>query len=68
MRKTWNFHGGVHPLENKTQSNQLPIVVMPAPKQLVLPLSQHMGKAGKAVVKPGDYVFKASLLPALRVL
>ena len=62
MRKTWNFHGGVHPLENKTQSNQLPIVVMPAPKQLVLPLSQHMGKAGKAVVKPGDYVFKGQLI------
>ena len=62
MRQIWNTPGGVHPPENKTQSNQLPIVVMPAPKQLVLPLSQHMGKAGKAVVKPGDYVFKGQLI------
>jgi electron transport complex protein RnfC len=62
MRKTWSFHGGVHPNENKTQSNQLPIVVMPAPKQLILPLSQHMGKAAKAIVNVGDYVLKGQLI------
>ena len=54
MRKTWSFNGGVHPNENKTQSNQLPIVVMPTPNQLTLPLSQHMGKAAKAIVNVGD--------------
>jgi len=62
MHKIWNFHGGVHPNENKTQSNQLPIVVMPTPKQLVLPLSQHIGKAAKAIVEPGDYVLKGQLI------
>jgi electron transport complex protein RnfC len=62
MRKTWNFHGGVHPNENKAQSNQLPIVVMPTPKQLVLPLSQHMGIPAKVVVNPGEYVFKGQLI------
>ena len=62
MRKIWSFHGGVHPNENKTQSNQLPIVVMPAPKQLILPLSQHMGKAAKAIVNVGDYVLKGQLI------
>ena len=62
MHKIWNFHGGVHPNENKTQSNQLPIVVMPAPKQLVLPLSQHIGKAAKAIVERGDYVLKGQLI------
>jgi len=62
MHKIWSFHGGVHPNENKSQSNQLPIVVMPTPKQLVLPLSQHIGKAAKAVVEPGDYVLKGQLI------
>ena len=62
MRKIWNFHGGVHPNENKTQSNQLPILAMPTPKQLVLPLSQHIGKSAKAIVMAGDYVLKGQLI------
>ena len=62
MRKIWDFHGGVHPDENKTQSNGLAINVMPTPKQLALPLSQHIGKAAKAIVDTGDYVFKGQLI------
>ena len=62
MRKIWDFHGGVHPDENKTQSNSLAINVMPTPKQLALPLSQHIGKAAKAIVDTGDYVFKGQLI------
>lgn len=62
MHKIWNFHGGVHPTENKRQSNQQPIMVMPVPKQLVLPLNQHIGKAAKAVIEVGEYVLKGQLI------
>ena len=62
MHKTWNFHGGVHPQENKSQSNEPPIVVMPPPKQLIVPLNQHIGKVDRAIVKVGDYVLKGQLI------
>ena len=62
MHKTWNFHGGVHPQENKSQSNELPIVVMPPPKQLIVPLNQHIGKVARTIVKVGDYVLKGQLI------
>ena len=62
MHKIWNFHGGVHPVENKTQSNQLPIIVMPIPAQLTMHLSQHIGKVAKAIVETGDYVLKGQLI------
>ena len=62
MSKIWDFHGGVHPVENKAQSNQMPIVTMAIPKQLILPLNQHIGKPAKAIVEPGDYVLKGQLI------
>ena len=62
MSKIWDFHGGVHPVENKAQSNQVPIVTMAIPKQLILPLNQHIGKPAKAIVEPGDYVLKGQLI------
>ena len=62
MNKFWDFHGGVHPQQNKTQSNQLSIVVMPPPPQLIVPLNQHIGKVARAIVKVGDYVLKGQLI------
>jgi len=62
MTKLWDFHGGVHPIQNKDQSNQLPINTMPLPKQLILPLSQHIGNQAKAIVAPGEYVLKGQLI------
>ncbi|MCO4836766.1 MAG: electron transport complex subunit RsxC [Oceanospirillaceae bacterium] len=62
MTKIWDFHGGVHPVQNKDQSNQLPINTMPLPKQLVLPLNQHIGSQAKAIVAPGEYVLKGQLI------
>ena len=62
MNKTWDFHGGVHPQQNKAQSNQLPIVAMPPPPQLIVPLNQHIGKVARAIVKVGDYVLKGQLI------
>ncbi len=62
MRKIWSFHGGVHLIQNKTQSNETAIISMPVPKQLFLPLSQHIGKLAKVIVEVGDYVLKGQLI------
>ena len=53
--------GGVHPPENKLSAGQS-IVDAPIPKQVVIPLSQHLGAPAKAVVKRGDMVKTGTLL------
>ncbi|HEY7886363.1 MAG TPA: electron transport complex subunit RsxC [Cellvibrionaceae bacterium] len=62
--KTWEIPGGVHPPENKTQSLQLPLGTVSLPKQLILPLSQHIGTPAKAVVAVGDSVLGGQLIAA----
>lgn len=65
LKKTtgiFNFHGGVHPPENKKQSTQLPIGQLPLPEKLVLPLRQHVGNIPKVKVAVGDYVLKGQLI------
>jgi electron transport complex protein RnfC len=47
--------GGVHPAENKLSAAE-PIKLAELPKQVVLPLSQHIGAPAKAIVKKGDEV------------
>ncbi len=54
--KLWDFPGGIHPFENKHQSNRQPIINASIPNELVLPLKQHIGKAGDLLVKVGDRV------------
>lgn len=56
MRKIWDFHGGIHPAENKAQSLQLPLRPAPLPARVVLPLSMHVGAPAIACVKVGDRV------------
>ena len=62
MDKLWPFHGGIHPPENKQQSNGSHIETMPIPAQLILPLSQHIGAPAKAIVEVGDTVLKGQLI------
>jgi H+/Na+-translocating ferredoxin:NAD+ oxidoreductase subunit C len=65
LKKTteiFNFHGGVHPPENKKQSTQLPIGQLPLPEKLVLPLRQHIGNIPKVKVALGEHVFKGQLI------
>lgn len=62
MRKIFNFHGGIHPLENKHQSMGNPIADAGIPPQLILPLSQHIGAPAKPVVNTGDRVLKGQLI------
>ncbi len=62
---TWPIYplrGGVHPAQNKTLSNQVPIQQAPLPKQLIVPLLQHLGSSTEALVSVGDHVLKGQLI------
>ncbi|OZS44870.1 electron transport complex subunit RsxC, partial [Photobacterium sanguinicancri] len=58
----WDFHGGIHPPENKTISSNAPIQHAGVPQQLVLPLKQHIGAKGDIIVAVGDRVLKGQPL------
>ncbi|WP_261888123.1 electron transport complex subunit RsxC [Vibrio rhizosphaerae] len=60
--RLWDFPGGVHPPENKHQSNQMPPAAATLPAELVLPLKQHIGKPGDLLVSVGDSVLKGQPL------
>ena len=62
QNKLWTYPGGIHPLENKKQSNQKPIRRLHLPKYFYVPIVQHSGWAGDLCVKTGDYVFKGQPL------
>ena len=58
MRRTFNFHGGVHPPTHKTESTRTPIVQATLPRKLIVPLHQHVGTRAKATVQVGERVLK----------
>ncbi len=47
--------GGIHPEENKL-SNDIATVQAPLPKQVIIPMGQHIGAPAKPIVKRGDKV------------
>ncbi|KPK62928.1 hypothetical protein AMJ83_09225 [candidate division WOR_3 bacterium SM23_42] len=49
------FAGGVHPPEDKNTEDRA-IEVMPAPKKVYIPFSQHTGKPAKPLVQKDDEV------------
>lgn len=53
--------GGVHPDENKL-SNDAVTQIAPIPKQVILPMSQHIGAPAKPIVKKGDKVKVGTLI------
>ncbi len=61
-RKVWDFHGGIHPDENKHQSTRSSIQFAGTPDELVFPLSQHIGAPAAAIVEPGDRVLKGQMI------
>ncbi|MBU1263671.1 MAG: electron transport complex subunit RsxC [Gammaproteobacteria bacterium] len=63
-RKLHTFKGGVHPPEHKAESNARPVHAAPLPKQLVIPLRQHIGNPAKPVVEVGQRVLKGQLIGA----
>ena len=51
--KQATFKGGIHPSYNKHYTEKLPIETMPAPKEVVLPMSMHIGAPCTPVVEVG---------------
>ncbi|MBF8999841.1 electron transport complex subunit RsxC [Vibrio nitrifigilis] len=60
--KIWDFPGGIHPPENKKQSTKTPLTEAKIPDELILPLKQHIGRAGDLLVEPGMKVLKGQPL------
>ncbi len=58
----WDFHGGIHPPEQKFLTKNKPIKQLPLPKQLIIPLQQHIGREGDLLVSIGDHVLKGQAL------
>ena len=57
----YTFRGGIHPGTHsdpgfKAATNTKPIEAMPAPEQVILPVSMHIGAPAKPIVKKGDIV------------
>ena len=60
--KIWDFNGGIHPPEMKTQSNGTPLRQVPLAQRFVIPLKQHIGAEGELAVQPGDHVLRGQPL------
>ncbi|MCW8346707.1 electron transport complex subunit RsxC [Vibrio sp. ZSDZ65] len=58
----WDFPGGVHPAENKKQSNKQAISRASIPVELIIPIKQHIGKPGDLLVEVGSQVLKGQPL------
>ncbi|WP_439211993.1 electron transport complex subunit RsxC [Duffyella gerundensis] len=60
--KIWDFDGGIHPPEMKTQSNGTPLRQLPLADRYIIPLKQHIGHEGELCVQPGDHVLRGQPL------
>ena len=61
--KIWDFNGGIHPPEMKTQSNGTPLRQVPLAQRFVIPLKQHIGAEGELCVSVGDKVLRGQPRP-----
>ena len=50
------FFGGIHPKYNKEMSTIITAFSTIAPKQVVIPMQQHIGAPCQPLVKVGDHV------------
>ncbi|NHZ73158.1 MAG: electron transport complex subunit RsxC [Nitrospirae bacterium] len=57
-----SFSGGIHPPSSKLLTRDQPIEVVPTPKQVRIPLLQHVGALCEAVVKSRDDVVAGDLV------
>lgn len=62
--KLFTFKKGVHPREEKHYTCAKPVEALPLPKEVFIPLQQHIGKPAKAVVKKKDEVKTGQLIGA----
>ncbi|GMQ54048.1 electron transport complex subunit RsxC [Halopseudomonas aestusnigri] len=56
--RIWDIPGGIHPQENKLQSLGHGIETPPLPRELIVPLQQHIGARAEPCVAVGDKVLK----------
>jgi Na+-translocating ferredoxin:NAD+ oxidoreductase subunit C len=56
--KKGSFAHGIHPPAHKALTAQIPIRRLAFPRELVLPLSQHIGAPSKAIVTKGQEVVR----------
>ena len=56
------FFGGVHPRENKEMSTQVKTFQTINPKEVVIPLQQHIGVPCTALVKVGERVLRGQMI------
>lgn len=56
------FRGGVHPYDGKELSKEKPVRELLPGKELVYPLSQHIGAPAKPVVAKGDKVLAGQVI------
>jgi len=52
------FFGGIHPKYNKEMSSHVTPIFTITPKQVVLPMQQHIGAPCNPLVKVGDHVLR----------
>ena len=62
MKGLLSFKHGVHPPENKDITSGIASKRFPFPKEVILPLSQHIGTPAKALVQPGDRVERGDVI------
>ncbi|WP_410753135.1 electron transport complex subunit RsxC [Citrobacter youngae] len=60
--KIWDFDGGIHPPEMKTQSNGTPLRQVPLAPRFIIPLKQHIGAEGELCANVGDTVLRGQAL------
>lgn len=60
----WNrtFKHGIHPPEHKSETNGLPIRQFSFAPLIILPVSQHLGKPSKIIVREGQEVVRGQQL------
>ncbi len=61
LKPTHSFTGGVHP-EALKRTAGMPSMTCPLPKQVILPVKQHIGDACEPVVQVGDRVLRGQIV------
>lgn len=57
-----NLHGGLRLADEKAASTSTQIQVLPVPRQLILPIQQHVGEPAHPIVGIGENVLKGQLI------